>query len=246
MNSLRHQKGGWLLLWLLVCLPVAVVVLAQGSDPTTMNGGSLLAMTGRNCVALAVDQRFGGTSLIDVRPRSALITNNCLVGFTGLESDVQSLRQELQALITSKLSRGLGFAVPEHEDPLITPASLASLLSHVLYGRRRAPYYVEPIVAGLDDQDQPFLCSFDTIGAASASPTFCCAGAAATSLYGTAESLWRPQLQPDELVRVCGQAFTAALERDCLSGYGTIVYLLTLDAGGSMMVVEYELATRND
>jgi 20S proteasome alpha/beta subunit len=28
-------------------------------DPTTMNGGSILAMAGNKCVAVAVDKRFG-------------------------------------------------------------------------------------------------------------------------------------------------------------------------------------------
>jgi hypothetical protein len=31
----------------------------QQQDPLTMNGGSLLAMAGKQCVALAVDKRFG-------------------------------------------------------------------------------------------------------------------------------------------------------------------------------------------
>mmetsp|Transcript_60457 Transcript_60457/g.148345 ORF Transcript_60457/g.148345 Transcript_60457/m.148345 type:complete len:134 (-) Transcript_60457:816-1217(-) len=36
-----------------------VVSAQQQQDPLTMNGGSLLAMTGNQCVALAVDKRFG-------------------------------------------------------------------------------------------------------------------------------------------------------------------------------------------
>lgn len=34
-------------------------MVAQQQDPMTMNGGSLLAMSGKECVALAVDKRFG-------------------------------------------------------------------------------------------------------------------------------------------------------------------------------------------
>jgi hypothetical protein len=34
-------------------------VTAQQQDPTTLNGGSVLAMAGDGCVALAVDKRFG-------------------------------------------------------------------------------------------------------------------------------------------------------------------------------------------
>jgi 20S proteasome subunit beta 3 len=288
---------------LLAGVIVDVIVAQPSSDPTLMNGGSVLAMTGRNCVALAVDKQFGSRgALVNIRTRPLLMPSpTCLVGFTGLESDVQSLRHELATLITSKLSRGLGFTIPalsldddggghkrlddnysaksninyNREDPVVTPRSMASLLSHVLYGRKRAPYYVEPVVVGLQrcfhnsivtqcdptatlDSStspsstffyRPFLYSFDTIGAKSTSTTFVCAGAASSSLYGTAEALWEPNLSPSDLVRVCGEAFLAALERDCLSGYGAIVYLLMPDDqshGEKTMVVEYELAARND
>lgn len=36
----------------------ANVVIAQ-QDPSTLNGGSILAMAGKDCVAVAVDKRFG-------------------------------------------------------------------------------------------------------------------------------------------------------------------------------------------
>ena len=97
-----------------------------------------------------------------------------------------------------------------------------------------------------DDDDEgehlvPFLCGMDSIGAQSLSDSFVCSGAASSSLYGTAEALWRPNLEPDELVEACGKAFQSALERDCLSGYGVLVYLITKDG-----IVEHDLASRND
>jgi len=147
----------------------------------------------------------------------------------------------------------------------ISPLALASLTSHVLY-QNRGKFYVEPLIAGLrlttrrrtreggsgrtnvddDDDDEgqhlvPFLCGMDSIGAQSLSDSFVCSGAASSSLYGTAEALWRPNLEPDELVEACGKAFQSALERDCLSGYGVLVYLITKDG-----IVEHDLASRND
>ena len=52
---------------------------------------------------------------------------------------------------------------------------------------------------------------------------------------------WKPGLNSEELASVCGKAFLSALERDCLSGYGAIVYVLTKDG-----IIEYDLACRND
>ena len=99
-------------------------------------------------------------------------------------------------------------------------------------------------IHGDDDEGEhlvPFLCGMDSIGAQSLSDSFVCSGAASSSLYGTAEALWRPNLEPDELVEACGKAFQSALERDCLSGYGVLVYLITKDG-----IVEHDLASRND
>jgi 20S proteasome subunit beta 3 len=88
---------------------------------------------------------------------------------------------------------------------------------------------------------QPFLCSMDMIGALSFSKQFVVSGAASKSLYGTAEALWRKGLEANELVEVCGKAFQSALERDCYSGYGILVYLITKDG-----IVEYDIVSRND
>jgi 20S proteasome subunit beta 3 len=192
-----------------------------------------------------------------------------MVACTGLQTDVQSLQQDLSAQITRTFTRGLGF----RSQSKISPKALASLTSHILYRRKNAPYYVEPLVIGLEaiervrtiDRDvsytsrskeedvsppqdenephyRPFLCSFDMIGASSRSASFVCAGAATKSLYGTAEALWKEDLSPQDLVRLCGEAFLSALERDCLSGYGALVYLITANGG----IVEYDLDTRND
>jgi hypothetical protein len=39
-------------------------VTAQQQDPRMLNGGSVLAMAGDGCVALAVDKRFGSGSQV--------------------------------------------------------------------------------------------------------------------------------------------------------------------------------------
>lgn len=40
----------------------------------------------------------------------------------------------------------------------ISPAILAALLSTLLYSRRSSPFFVEPIIAGLDHRGKPYLC----------------------------------------------------------------------------------------
>jgi 20S proteasome subunit beta 3 len=244
----------------ILCAP-APAFAQQSQDPTLLNGGSILAMAGRDCVALAVDRRFGsGSALVSVQSRRSLLlpSDRCLVGFTGLQSDVETLQEELLTLVASKYSTGISVrscAAPSKARTGISPRSMASLASHVLYGRRRSPYYVEPVVVGLERHEdgengsadssgcryRPYLCSMDVIGATSLSHDFVCGGAATASLYGTAEAFWRPGMDRDELLEVICMAFVTALERDCLSGYGALVYILTADG-----ITEYDISTRED
>jgi 20S proteasome subunit beta 3 len=265
---------------LVFLLALLGAVLAQQQDPSTMNGGSILAMAGKGSVAVAVDKRFGSgpqvwyarttldfihlvvfppvecltlflfndlamLQMVNIVPRHVWMPHsNVLVAFVGLEGDVQSLYQDLQTQVDSRLGRALGFGLLDNKrSRQISPRAMTSVTSHLLYQRRGA-YYVEPIVVGLSgssEANEPFLCAMDMIGAQSFSKSFVCSGAASKSLYGTAEALWKPDLEPDELAEVCGKAFQSALERDCLSGYGVLVYLVTSDG-----VVEIDLASRND
>ena len=187
--------------------------------------------------------------MVNVAPRHVLIPQPTLmVAFVGMDGDIQSLSEQLQLEVNSKLNRALGLEVVPKEGinevsrlRRISPQAMASLTSHILY-QNRGRFYVQPLIAGLKARTgEPYLCGMDSIGAQSLSTSFACSGAASSSLYGTAEALWKPGLEPDELVKACGKAFQSALERDCLSGYGALLYLITKDG-----IVEFDLASRND
>ena len=101
-------------------------------------------------------------------------------------------------------------------------------MSNFLYSRRFAPYYVEPLIAGLEGDDfKPFLSGQDVLGCPVFSQDFVVAGSAEHSLYGMCEQLYRPNLGPEELYEVIVQALIQATDRDCLSGYGSLVYILS-------------------
>ena len=339
---------------------------AQRQDPSQFNGGSILAMSGHNSVAIAIDSRFGlgfqtistgthatthyhdddniitvddkdeevarddgraggGSSSIigEGNPRIIQLPNsNTLLAWTGLYGDGISFAEEMNILLGRKVRKAgcMGFptttGVPNSRrsmKKMMSPRAITMLMSHLLYRRRNAPYYVEPVVVGLEtvcipitssldtlevtaveeeagakskdetlqalitsgtdtlispstqqiiQQQQilsktisyktiqrPYLCGTDMLGAQSTSNSFVCAGVASRSLHGTAEALWRPNLDGEELVQVCGKAFVSALERDILSGYGAVVYLIQGGYGEDGMgvrIVEYVLACRND
>lgn len=73
---------------------------------------------------------------------------------------------------------------------------LASLTHHplLLHGRF-GPYFVSPVIAGLDDRTHaPYICGMDTIGAIETADDFMVAGTAPDSLYGMCESMFRPDM----------------------------------------------------
>lgn len=78
------------------------------------------------------------------------INGQLVCGFTGLWTDVLTVMQDLSSEVALK-SLGEG-------DRPISPAALAGLLSTLLYSRRGSPFFVEPIVAGLDSRGKPYLC----------------------------------------------------------------------------------------
>jgi len=278
------------------------IVLCQQQDPSSLNGGSALAMTGKDCVALAIDKRFGsGPQMVNISPRRTLVLHSHLmVAFTGLEGDIATLSEELSIQASKLTDRGSSsFLVTSSDNDnrqrRISPKAMSSLTSHVLYERRSSPFYVEPLIVGLEEEPaeeeestefsspiilqkknnlqletkqdnvdtihesisraklessnnkrkkrcRPFLCSQDVIGAQSRSRDFICAGVASKTMYGISEAMWKPDMDRDALLETCGKAFLSALERDCLSGYGATLYLITPDGG----IIAYDLDTRND
>lgn len=274
-------------------------------------------MAGRNSVAIAIDTRFGlGFQTISnsdisggTNSRITLLPDsNTLMAWTGLYGDGISFAEEMSILLSRKMRRSscMGFDDTIAPSKKKSPRAIAMFMSHLLYRRRNSPYYVEPVIVGLesvsvpiysDDNEEvlaidslehlqaiaastytqqitqssgkaietnmhkdkryktiqrPYLCTTDMLGARSTSSTYVCSGVASRSLHGTAEALWRPNLEAEELVEVCGKAFVSALERDCLSGYGAVIYLIQNEAddgegcGDNVCIKEYVLDCRND
>lgn len=59
---------------------------------------------------------------------------------------------------------------------------------------RFGPYFVEPIVAGLKEDNTPFISAFDLIGAPVITDDFVVGGTCTNNLYGMCESFYRPDM----------------------------------------------------
>ena len=60
---------------------------------------------------------------------------------------------------------------------------------------RFGPYYVEPVIAGLEKgTNKPFIAATDLIGCLTLPKDFAVAGTASDKMFGVAEGLWEPDL----------------------------------------------------
>lgn len=187
------------------------------------NGSALVAMTGKNCVAVACDKRFGVQSkTLGTSSRKAWRVNSrTLVGLGGLRTDVSTVRELL------RFRNNLYMLQEERE---MGPETFANLLSTTLYEHRFGPYFISPVIAGLKGDDYtPYIAAMDLIGAMETSKDFVVGGTAAESLFGTCETFYKADLEPEELFETISQSLLAAVDRDALSGWGATVLLLTKD-----------------
>eukprot|EP01017_Pseudomicrothorax_dubius_P000242 TRINITY_DN0_c1408_g1_i1.p1 TRINITY_DN0_c1408_g1~~TRINITY_DN0_c1408_g1_i1.p1 ORF type:complete len:119 (+),score=35.43 TRINITY_DN0_c1408_g1_i1:1-357(+) len=100
--------------------------------------------------------------------------------------------------------------------------------SSTLYEHRWGPYFVSPIVVGLQD-GTPVISTYDSIGCTTDTENFAVAGTAGELLYGLCETYYREDIPAEELVEIIGQILLAGCDRDALAGWGGVVYLLTTD-----------------
>lgn len=184
------------------------------------NGGAVIAMAGKNCVGICSDKRLGvQAQTVAMNFEKVFQMNDKLyVGLTGLASDVLSIDQ----LLAFKCNM---YKLKENRD--IKPEAFSGLLSSLLYEKRFGPWFCEPVVAGLTDDNKPFLSGMDLLGAPVFADDFVVSGTCTANLHGMCEAMFRPDMNPDELFEVLSQCLLSAVERDALSGWGAIVHIVT-------------------
>ncbi|KAJ9476654.1 Proteasome subunit beta type-3 [Pseudozyma hubeiensis] len=198
------------------------------------NGGSVVAAKGKNCVVIASDLRLGQQAMTVACNFDKVfrVTEKTYVGLPGLASDVATLKERFRYRVNM-------YKMKEERD--IEPEIFANLVSSTLYEKRFGPYFIEPVIAGINSKDEPFIAATDVIGCLNFAKDFVVSGTASDKLFGMAEGLWEPDLGPEELFETVSQILLGALERDALSGWGAVVRIITPDK-----VIERTLKARMD
>lgn len=174
---------------------------------------------------------YGGQPLIGASSRRVIrVHSTSMVGMSGLDGDILTFASDVEAEL--RLKRVEAEGVGELASELIRPQSLAQLVSTKLYAQRTtSPYYVEPVIVGLekngDGNVEPFLCAQDALGAQMQTDDFVVSGTCSASLYGVCEAFYEENMEPDVLWRRAAHCLITAMERDCLSGVGAVVHLMT-------------------
>jgi 20S proteasome subunit beta 3 len=148
------------------------------------------------------------------------VSERVLWGGGGLYADVLSLGGTLKFhanLYELREGRPMG------------PRTVSRVLANLLYKARFSPFFLEPIVAGLDNEGKPYICSSDCIGAVDKEKPWAAVGTAASEFTGMAETVWRPDLADEELFDTVSQCALAALDRNALSGWGAVVHVVNKD-----------------
>lgn len=187
------------------------------------NGAAVVAMKGKDCVAIASDKRFGVQlqtismdfqKIFEMGPR-------LYIGLPGLATDVQTVAQRLRFRLNLYELR---------ENRKIKPKTFMNVVSNLLYERRFGPYFVEPVVAGLEPKtNKPYIASLDLIGCPMETEDFVVSGTCTDQLHGMCEALWEPDLEPNDLFETISQALLNAVDRDAISGWGAVVHVIEKD-----------------
>ncbi|KAF8140518.1 20S proteasome subunit beta 3 [Boletus edulis] len=181
------------------------------------NGGSVIAMVGKDCVAIASDLRLG-TQALGISSnfqRVFPMTDRLYVGLPGLGTDVTTLYERFRYRVNM-------YTIKEERE--INPETFAHMVSSTLYQHRFGPYFIEPVVAGLSKSPtgalKPFIAAMDLIGCINFAKDFVVAGTASSKLYGVAE---------EDLFETISQTLLNAVDRDAFSGWGAVVHVITKD-----------------
>lgn len=164
-----------------------------------------MAMVGKDCVAIACDLRLGLQSLTVSNNFPKIFSyGDVYLGLTGLATDVSTVSDLFRYKVNMYRLR---------EERQISPQTMANLVSTSLYEKRFGPYFVSPVIAGINHKTgKPFICGFDSIGCIDFAKDFIVSGTASDQLFGTCEGLWEPDLVWGSLNSAAWRALLTALE----------------------------------
>jgi len=181
-------------------------------------GTTTVGLTCKDGVVIATEHRATMGSLIAHKKTQKLFKLDENVGMTvaGLVGDAQTLARYLKAEAELyRLKRGTQMPV----------RAAATMLANILNGRSYYPYWVQLIVAGVDD-DGYHVYSLDAAGG-SVPDDYVTTGSGSPYVYGILEDYYKEGMSMNDAVDLAIRGLSAAMKRDSASGNGISVASIT-------------------
>lgn len=181
-------------------------------------GTTTMGLTCKDGVVIATEHRATMGTLIAHKKTQKLFKIDDNIGLTvaGLVGDAQILARYLRAEAELyRLKRGVRMPIK----------SAATMLSNILNGRRYFPYWVQLVVAGVDDEGY-HVYSLDAAGG-SIPDDYTTTGSGSPYVYGVLEDHYKEGMTTDEGINLAIRGLTAAMKRDSASGNGIAVASIT-------------------
>lgn len=193
-------------------------------------GTTTVGLVCKDGVIMGADMRATMGHLISHKETQKLFKIDEHMGFTiaGLVGDAQVLARWLTAEVELyRVKRG-------------TPMSIkaaSTLLANIMNQRKFAPFYVQLLVGGVD-QEGNHMYSLDAAGG-SIPDRFVTTGSGSVFVYGVLEDHYKDGMSIEEGLDLAVRGITAAMKRDSASGDGMMVASITQKDG-------FKLLTRED
>ena len=128
------------------------------------------------------------------------IQDNILLGLSVLATDIQTFSFEMLRKVEL-------YRIRENVD--LTPQLFINLVSSILYEHRFSPFFLNPIVVGLDIKDnyQPYVACYNSIGSITQSWEFQVVGISSEILYGACEAFFKPKMVSDNYLKLVHNDF---------------------------------------
>eukprot|EP00173_Palmaria_palmata_P001346 Plantae.Rhodophyta-Palmaria_palmata.ctg17417.p1 GENE.Plantae.Rhodophyta-Palmaria_palmata.ctg17417~~Plantae.Rhodophyta-Palmaria_palmata.ctg17417.p1 ORF type:complete len:272 (-),score=28.33 Plantae.Rhodophyta-Palmaria_palmata.ctg17417:102-917(-) len=201
-------------------MPLELGPIGRRFEAYQNNGGTVVAVSGKDYTIVASDTRLGQGYSIPARYVSRIIklTNKVVLASSGMQADIATLHKVLRVRLTQY--------VHTHGKEMSLEA-VSQMLSNMLYYRRFQPYYTFNVLGGLDESGHGWSYGYDAIGSHEKVRAVC---------SGTGQSLLQPvldnqvefrqtsddvstqELELNPCVELIKDAFTSAGERDIYTG----------------------------
>ncbi|MEM0154661.1 MAG: archaeal proteasome endopeptidase complex subunit beta [Methanothrix sp.] len=113
-----------------------------------------------------------------------------------------------------------------NESRPMSPKSAATLLSIILQENKMMPFYVQLIVAGVDDDNKGYVYNLDALGGFT-EEKFTSTGSGSLTALGYLEETYKPNMTIKDGIKVAARALSIAMRRDSATGNNITVASIT-------------------